>query len=102
LEEEGLSMKLSLSLSLSLSIYIYIYIYINKAASQIRTKVRVRVFNARLPVRNQYASVIPATGDLDQGFFVVFLGPRANAELVPKTHVTLHASHAGLTKFISK
>jgi hypothetical protein len=26
----------------------------------------------------------------------VFLGPRANAELVPKFHVTLHASHAAL------
>jgi hypothetical protein len=26
---------------------------------------------------------------------VVFLGPRANAELVPKFHVALHASHAG-------
>jgi hypothetical protein len=29
-------------------------------------------------------------------FFVVFLGPRANAELVPKSHVALHASHAAL------
>jgi hypothetical protein len=27
---------------------------------------------------------------------VVFLGPRANAELVPKFHVALHASHAAL------
>jgi hypothetical protein len=27
---------------------------------------------------------------------VVFLGPRANAELVPKFHVTLHAKHAAL------
>jgi hypothetical protein len=27
-------------------------------------------------------------------FPVVFLGPRANAELVPKFHVALHASHA--------
>jgi hypothetical protein len=26
----------------------------------------------------------------------VFLGPRANAELVPKFHVALHASHAAL------
>jgi hypothetical protein len=25
---------------------------------------------------------------------VVFFGPRANAELVPKFHVALHASHA--------
>jgi hypothetical protein len=29
-------------------------------------------------------------------FSVVFLGPRANAELVPKFHVALHASHAAL------
>jgi hypothetical protein len=28
--------------------------------------------------------------------FVVFLGPRANAELVPKFRVALHASHAAL------
>jgi hypothetical protein len=27
---------------------------------------------------------------------VVFLGPRANAELVPKFHVALYASHAAL------
>jgi hypothetical protein len=27
---------------------------------------------------------------------VVLLGPRANAELVPKFHVTLHASHTAL------
>jgi hypothetical protein len=29
-------------------------------------------------------------------FSVVFLGPRANAELVPKFHVALYASHAAL------
>jgi hypothetical protein len=34
-------------------------------------------------------------------FSVVFLGPRANAELVPKFHVALHASHADLTLKIS-
>jgi hypothetical protein len=28
------------------------------------------------------------------GFSVVFLGPRANAEFVPKLHVALHASQA--------
>jgi hypothetical protein len=27
---------------------------------------------------------------------VVFLGPRANAELVPKFYIALHASHAAL------
>jgi hypothetical protein len=30
-------------------------------------------------------------------FSVVFLCPRANAELVPKFHVALHASHAALS-----
>jgi hypothetical protein len=30
-------------------------------------------------------------------FSMVFLGPRANAELAPKFHVALHASHAALT-----
>jgi hypothetical protein len=30
------------------------------------------------------------------GFSVVFLGPRANGELVPKFHFALHASHAAL------
>jgi hypothetical protein len=37
----------------------------------------------------------PATGQLAR-LSVVFLGPRANAELVPKFHVALHASHATL------
>jgi hypothetical protein len=32
---------------------------------------------------------------------VVFLGPRANAELVPKFHIALHASHAALPLKIS-
>jgi hypothetical protein len=38
----------------------------------------------------------PATGQLDQGLSVVFLGPRANAELEHKFHATLHASNAAL------
>jgi hypothetical protein len=36
----------------------------------------------------------PATGQLEQG--EAFLLPRANAELVPKFHVALYASHAAL------
>jgi hypothetical protein len=32
--------------------------------------------------------------------YVVFLGPRANAELVPKFHIALHASHAALPMVI--
>jgi hypothetical protein len=35
-------------------------------------------------------------------FSVVFLGPRANAELVPKFHVALHASHLALPMVKSK
>jgi hypothetical protein len=35
-------------------------------------------------------------------FSVVFLGPRANAELVHKFHVALYASHAALPMVISK
>jgi hypothetical protein len=31
---------------------------------------------------------------------MVFLSPRANAELVPKFHVALHASHAALPMVI--
>jgi hypothetical protein len=31
---------------------------------------------------------------------LVFLGPRANAELVPKFNVALHASHAALPMVI--
>jgi hypothetical protein len=30
-------------------------------------------------------------------FYVVFLGPRANAKLVPKFHIALYASHAALS-----
>jgi hypothetical protein len=37
-----------------------------------------------------------ATGQYDQGS-LVFFGPRANAELVPKFHVALHAFHAALS-----
>jgi hypothetical protein len=33
---------------------------------------------------------------------VVFLGPRANAELEPKFHVALHAPHAALPMVILK
>jgi hypothetical protein len=45
---------------------------------------------------------VPATGQLDQGFYVVFLGPRANAELVPAFRVILLASHAALPMVTSK
>jgi hypothetical protein len=47
------------------------------------------VENFGLRPSNHYilVKVIPSVG---------FLGPRANAELVPKFHVALHASHAAL------
>jgi hypothetical protein len=35
-------------------------------------------------------------------FAVVFVGPRANAELVAKYHVALHASHVALPMVTSK
>jgi hypothetical protein len=43
----------------------------------------------------------PATGQLDQGFSVVFLGPRANAKLVPKFQDQLHASHAAPSPIVT-
>jgi hypothetical protein len=63
--------------------------FLNKATAQIGTNVRACVFDAGLLARSQFA-----TGQLDQGFSVVFLGPRANAELVPKFYIALHALHA--------
>jgi hypothetical protein len=36
----------------------------------------------------------PAIGQFSQFFSMDFLGPGTNAELVPKFHVVLHASHA--------
>jgi hypothetical protein len=38
----------------------------------------------------------PSISQLNQGFPWFFIGPRANAELVPKFQVALHASHAAL------
>jgi hypothetical protein len=53
---------------------------------------RVLMLNAGLLATSQFA-----TGRSTRSrFSVVFLGPRANAELVPKFHVALHTSHAAL------
>jgi hypothetical protein len=38
----------------------------------------------------------PATAQNDQDFYVVFVPPRKNAELVSKFHAALHASLAAL------
>jgi hypothetical protein len=68
----------------------------NKTA-HIGANVRASVFNAGLLTRSQFAS--GRSCDRPTRWFpVVFLGPRANAELLPKFHVALHASHAALPK----
>jgi hypothetical protein len=55
-----------------------------------------RVFNAGLLARSQFAFGRSCDRPTGSRFSVVFLGRRANAELVPKFHVALHASHAAL------
>jgi hypothetical protein len=64
--------------------------------AQIETDVRARVFNAGLLARSQFAYARSCDRPTRSRFSVVFLGPRANAELVPKFHVALHASSAVL------
>jgi hypothetical protein len=58
------------------------------------TNVRFRVFNAGLLARSQFATLRSCDRPSRSRFPVVFLGPRANAELVPEFHVALHASHS--------
>jgi hypothetical protein len=58
--------------------------------------------NAGLLARSQYAFGRSCDRPTRSSFSVVFLGPRANAELVPKFHVALHASHAALPMLTSK
>jgi hypothetical protein len=67
-----------------------------KETAQIGTNVRARVFNAELLARSQFASGRSCDRPSRSRFFVAFLGLRANAELVPKFYVALHASHAVL------
>jgi hypothetical protein len=67
-----------------------------KKKAQIGTSVRARVFNARLLARSQFASGRSCDRPTRSRFSVVFLGPRANAELLPRFHVALHASRAAL------
>jgi hypothetical protein len=62
--------------------------------AQIGTNARARVFKARLLARSQFVS--GRCCDRPTRFSVVFLGPRANSELVSKFHFALHASHAAL------
>jgi hypothetical protein len=67
---------------------------------QIGANVRFRGFNAGLLARSQFASGRSCDRPTRSRISVVFLGPRANSELVPKFHVALHASHAALPMVI--
>jgi hypothetical protein len=64
--------------------------------AQIGTNVWACGFNAGLQARSQFASGRSCDQPTQSRFSVIFLGPRANAELLPKFHVALHASHAAL------
>jgi hypothetical protein len=70
--------------------------------AQIGTNVWACVFNAGLLARSQLASGRSCNQSTRSRFSVVFLDPRENAELVPKFHVALHASHAALPMVILK
>jgi hypothetical protein len=65
-------------------------------AAQIVTSARARAINAGLLAISQYASGSSCDRPIRSRFSVVFLGPRASAEIVLKFHVALHASHAAL------
>jgi hypothetical protein len=62
----------------------------------IRTDVRARRFNAGMLVRSQLAVGRSCDLPTRSSFSVVFFGPGANAELVPKFLVALHASYVAL------
>jgi hypothetical protein len=62
----------------------------------IRTNVRARIFNDRLLARSQFESGRSCDRQNRSRFSMDFLGPRVNAELLPKFHVVLDASHAAL------
>jgi hypothetical protein len=64
-----------------------------KATAQIGTTDRAHVFNAGLLARSKFASGRSFDWPTRSRFSVVFLGPRVDAELVPKFHVALHALH---------
>jgi hypothetical protein len=64
------------------------------STAEIGTIDRARGFGAGLLTRSRFASGRSCDQPTRSRISVVFLGPRANAELVPKFHVALHASHA--------
>jgi hypothetical protein len=78
------------------------YTFFKYSNSQIGTNVRVRVFNAGLLTRSQFVSERSCDRPNPSRFSVVSIGPRGNAELVPKFHVALLASHAALPVVTSK
>jgi hypothetical protein len=70
--------------------------FFDKATAQIGTTVRARVFKVGMLAIRQFASGMSSDLPTPSRFSVVFLGLRANAELVHKFHVALYASHAAL------
>jgi hypothetical protein len=76
--------------------------FFNKATAQIRNNVRVRIFNVGLLDSSQFASRRSCDRTTQSRFSLVYLGPRAIAELVSKLHVGLHASQAALPMVILK
>jgi hypothetical protein len=73
-----------------------------KKTAHVGTNVRTRVLNVGLLARSQFASGRSCDRPNRSRFSVVFLGPRANAELVPKFQVAQHASHATLLMVTQK
>jgi hypothetical protein len=69
---------------------------IEKHNSTDRANVRACGFNAGLLARSQFVSGRSCDRPTRSRFSVVFLRPKANAELVSKFHVALHAPHAAL------
>jgi hypothetical protein len=67
-----------------------------KKMAQIRTNVRARRFNSGLLARSCFASGRSCDRLTRSRFSMVFLGIRANAEIIPKFHVALHPSHGAL------
>jgi hypothetical protein len=64
--------------------------------TQLGTNVMAGGLNARLLAGSQFASGRSCDRPTRSRFSVVFLGTRANAELIPTFHVALHVSHAAL------
>jgi hypothetical protein len=59
-------------------------------------KKEAQIGTAGLLASSQFASGRSYDRPTRSRFVVIFFGPRANAELVPKFHVALYASHAAL------